>query len=216
MSSRTLCGVIGTDLASMSANTANGNARTPTRDLFSLKDKTAIVTGATGGIGLVVATALAESGASVVSVQIPNDPNSETLRQAIEGTGQSFKSFECNLLDAASIKECFERIWVAGIVPEILFHAAGITHRSMIVDTTVETLNRVRFWSPLSARHTKLMFSRSLISISRQHTSYAKLLLPGCSSWAGRARSSTSRLWLPSSCRPMSPFILAAKHLSRA
>lgn len=134
----------------MSANTTAGSARTSTGDLFSLKDKTAIVTGATGGIGLVVATALAESGASIISIQIPNDPNSETLREAIERTGQTFKSFDCNLLEAASIKQCFEGIWAAGVVPDILFHAAGVTHRSMIVDTTVDTLNRVRILSSLS------------------------------------------------------------------
>lgn len=127
----------------MSANIADGNPRTATKDLFSLKDKTVIVTGATGGIGLVVATALAESGASVVSIQIPNDPNSETLRRAIEGAGQTFQQFECDLLDAVSLHECFQRIWAAGVVPDILFHAAGITHRSMVVDTTTETLNRV-------------------------------------------------------------------------
>ncbi|KAJ9626715.1 hypothetical protein H2204_009985 [Knufia peltigerae] len=122
---------------------ASNNHRTPTKDLFSLSGKTIIVTGATGGIGLVVATALAESGASVVSIQIPNDPNSESLRHAIEGAGQSFQSFECDLLNAASIKGCFERVWAAGVVPDVLFHAAGVTHRSMIVDTTVETLTRV-------------------------------------------------------------------------
>lgn len=160
--------------------TTKGNVRVPTRHLFDLKDKTIIVTGATGGIGLVVATALAESGASIVSIQIPKDPASETLRQAIEGAGQTFISFECNLLDAASIKECFERMWAKGVVPDILFHAAGITHRSMIVDTTVETLNRVRVHFSLSAVPTKLMLSRSLILTSRQHILYAKLLLHIC------------------------------------
>jgi 2-deoxy-D-gluconate 3-dehydrogenase len=132
----------------MSANFVDCNTRTPIKYLFSLKDKTAIVTGATGGIGLVVATALAESGASIISIQIPDDPAAENLRQAIEGAGQTFKCFECNLLDAAAIKECFERIWAANIVPDILFHAAGISHRSTIVDTTVEMLNRVCFWLP--------------------------------------------------------------------
>lgn len=136
----------------MSANIANLNSRTATRDLFSLKGKTVIVTGATGGIGLVVATALADSGASVVSIQIPNDPNSETLRRAIEEAGQVFQKFECDLLDAVSIQECFQRIWAAGVVPDILFHAAGITHRSMVVDTTTETLNRVSLWLPTFLR----------------------------------------------------------------
>lgn len=115
----------------------------PTDKLFSIQGKTAIVTGATGGIGLIVATALAEAGASIVSIQIPNDPNSDAFRQAVEATGQNIMQFECNLLDGDSITSCFEQIWAAGVVPDILFHAAGISHRSMVVDTTAETLNRV-------------------------------------------------------------------------
>lgn len=127
----------------MSRITQSEDHRVPTKSLFSLSGKTIIVTGATGGIGLPIAVALAESGASIVSVQIPNDPNSDAFRKAIEATGQSVKQFDSNLLDAESISACFQRIWDAGVVPDVLFHAAGITHRSLVADTTVETLNRV-------------------------------------------------------------------------
>lgn len=114
-----------------------------TQDLFSLRGKTAIVTGATGGIASVVTVALAEAGASIVSIEVPKDPNSEKLKAAIESTGQTVKQFECNLLDASSIVACFNEIWNAGVVPDILFHAAGVTHGSAVVETTVETLNKV-------------------------------------------------------------------------
>jgi 2-deoxy-D-gluconate 3-dehydrogenase len=46
----------------------------PVRDLFDLTGKTAILTGATGGIGLATTTALAEAGADIVSIQMPTDP----------------------------------------------------------------------------------------------------------------------------------------------
>jgi 2-dehydro-3-deoxy-D-gluconate 5-dehydrogenase len=127
----------------MSADTSNGHPRTPTTDLFSIKDKVVIMTGATGGIGIVIATALAEAGASIVSIQIPNDPNGERLRQAVENAGQKFQSFEADLFQAKSIQDCFARIWAAGVIPDVLLVAAGITHRSLVVDTTVETLDRV-------------------------------------------------------------------------
>ena len=162
----------------MSTSPPASSARVPTSDLFSLRGKTAIVTGATGGIGLTVATALAESGASIVSIQIPSDPNSDALRKAIEVTGQSTKHFECNLLDSTSIADCFERMWAAGIVPDILFNAAGVSHRSMVADTTVETLNKVS--GSLSSQPPGLTASRSSISTSRRHTSYARPLARGC------------------------------------
>ena len=133
----------------MHTDSSNGFTRTPAKDLFSLRDKLTVVTGGTGGIGLVVATALAEAGSSIVSIQVSNDPNGHKLREAVEAAGQTFQTFEADLLDAKSIQDCFERIWAAGVDPDILFHAAGITHRSPVVDTTVETLNRVCFQSLL-------------------------------------------------------------------
>jgi 2-deoxy-D-gluconate 3-dehydrogenase len=42
-------------------------------DLFKLDGKTALITGANGGIGAAMATALAEAGADIIIVQIPGD-----------------------------------------------------------------------------------------------------------------------------------------------
>lgn len=127
----------------MAYDKLNGSVRVPIQQLFNLHGKIAIVTGATGGIGSPVTVALAEAGASIVSIQVPKDINADALRIAVEATGQTFRHFECNLMDASSIKTCFTEIWDAGIVPDILFHAAGITHKSTVVETSVGTLDRV-------------------------------------------------------------------------
>lgn len=115
----------------------------PVRDLFDLTGKTAIITGATGGIGLSTTTALAEAGASIVSIQAPNDPLAAPLKDAVEQQNRPFVVFECNLKDYRSIQRTFQQIWDAGIVPDILVNGAGITHHSKIVDTSVETIENV-------------------------------------------------------------------------
>jgi NAD(P)-dependent dehydrogenase (short-subunit alcohol dehydrogenase family) len=61
-----------------------------TASLFSLTSKTAVVTGRTGGIGLSVVPSLAELGADIVSIQIPNDPQTPALRSTIEQHGRTF------------------------------------------------------------------------------------------------------------------------------
>lgn len=122
----------------------------PVRDLFDLTGKTAIVTGATGGIGLSTTTALAEAGAAVVSIQVPNDPLGKPLKDGIEAQGRGFTVFECNLKDHQSIRRTFQQIWDAGIVPDILVNGAGITHHSKVVDTNIETIDNVsiHFYGP--------------------------------------------------------------------
>lgn len=116
----------------------------PILDLFSLKDKNVIITGATGGIGLEVTIALAQAGADIVSIEMPRDPSSLELRRAIEATGRRLNVFECNIKDHQSIKETFAAIWNSGIVPDILVNCAGITRIKTIEDTSVQDIDDVR------------------------------------------------------------------------
>lgn len=113
-------------------------------DLFSLKDKNVIITGATGGIGLEMTTALAQAGASIVSIEMANDPHSADLRHAMEPTGRPFMVFECDIKSPVSIKNTFADIWKAGVVPDILINCAGITRIKTIEETTVQDIDDVR------------------------------------------------------------------------
>jgi 2-deoxy-D-gluconate 3-dehydrogenase len=101
-------------------------------ELFSLNGKTAIVTGATGGLGSSMTLALAEAGANIVSIQQPHDSLGPTLQKAIHKAGQSMHVFECDLADSTALRATIHQMWEAGVVPDILLNCAGINRRGKI------------------------------------------------------------------------------------
>lgn len=111
---------------------------------FSLDGKTAVVTGATGGLGRSLAVALAKAGAStIVSIEIPNDQNSPGLEAAIKGLGRSFFRFGCDLANTADVRSCYTKIWAAGIIPDILVNCAGVVRRNPCEYSTDDELDLV-------------------------------------------------------------------------
>ena len=111
--------------------------------LFDLRGKTVIATGGTGGIGLVLTVALAEAGADIVSIQVPNDPGASHLRDTVEHLGRNFRYFDSNLKDYGSTARIFEGIWRSGCTPDILLNCAGITRHSKVEDTPIAYLDDV-------------------------------------------------------------------------
>jgi 2-deoxy-D-gluconate 3-dehydrogenase len=116
------------------------------QELFSLAGKTAIVTGGTGGLGLAMSIALAEAGADIVSIQMPNDPRSNLLANAMEELGRKFQVFETDVADSPKLRECFAKIWEAGVIPDILLNCAGINRRSQVENFTDEDIDAVSEW----------------------------------------------------------------------
>lgn len=114
-------------------------------DIFALKGKTVIVTGGTGGLGAAMTVALAEAGANIVSVQLPNDPLGGALKEAVQRLQRNFSVFECDIADSKSIRETFASIWEAGIAPDILLNCAGVNRRGKVEDISDEDINTVRY-----------------------------------------------------------------------
>jgi 2-deoxy-D-gluconate 3-dehydrogenase len=113
------------------------------QELFSLAGKTAIVTGGTGGLGLAMSIALAEAGADIVSIQIPKDPRSNLLADAMKELGRKLQVFETDVADSAKLRQCFAAIWEAGVVPDVLLNCAGINRRSQVENFTDEDIDAV-------------------------------------------------------------------------
>ncbi|KAL2269372.1 hypothetical protein VTJ83DRAFT_1556 [Remersonia thermophila] len=106
--------------------TANANA---IPSMFSLQGHTALVTGATRGIGKAVAIALAEAGADIILVQ--RDPSQTSTQEAILALGRAATIYQADLASPASVASLVPRILSEGRHPEIriLVNCAGIQRR---------------------------------------------------------------------------------------
>ncbi|KIY01113.1 uncharacterized protein Z520_02665 [Fonsecaea multimorphosa CBS 102226] len=135
--------------------------------LFSLAGKTAFVTGSTGGIGLVLTLALAEAGADIVSIQIPNDPGAAHLQQEVERHGRRFQQVDSNLRDYKSIPGMLKGVWDAGVDPDILLNCAGISRHAKVEDTPVEYLDDVMDINFKAAYMISQEFGRRLLQLNR-------------------------------------------------
>jgi 2-deoxy-D-gluconate 3-dehydrogenase len=111
--------------------------------LFSLTGKQAIVLGGTGGLGQVMALALAEAGADIVSIELPDDKLSKALEDGVKKLGRKHAKFECNVADAKNLRSTFAKIWESGIVPDILLNSAGIQRRGKVEEISDEDLDDV-------------------------------------------------------------------------
>ena len=106
-------------------------------EMFSLKGRVALVTGASRGLGFAMAKALAENGATV----IVNGRNMDTLSVAAEKIGAEALPFD--VADAATSRAALEGIVQRHGRLDILINNAGIQHRSPLVEWEDEDFDRV-------------------------------------------------------------------------
>jgi 2-dehydro-3-deoxy-D-gluconate 5-dehydrogenase len=111
--------------------------------LFSLEGLTAIVTGSTGGLGSAMTLALAEGGASIISIELPDDPASSTLASSISNTGRKLTKYTCDVSSSTALRETFAKIFADGHQADILLNCAGIQRRSAAEDFTDATIDEV-------------------------------------------------------------------------
>jgi len=95
--------------------------------MFDLSGKTALVTGASGGIGRAIAEALHKQGATVVV--------SGTRREALDALahelGERAHVVPCNLADAASVEALVPAAEAAAAPLDILVNNAGVTRDNL-------------------------------------------------------------------------------------
>ena len=106
-------------------------------DLFSLKGRVALVTGASRGLGLAMARALANAGAHVVV----NARDAVALAEAADQIGAEAMAFD--VTDAKVARAALEDIAARHGKLDILVNNAGIQHRRAITDWEDEDFDRV-------------------------------------------------------------------------
>jgi gluconate 5-dehydrogenase len=110
--------------------------------LFNLEGKTALVTGATHGLGMAIATALAQAGAKLVV----NDLSSERLEKArmeYAQNGITMYPYQFDVTDETAVVEHILRIEKEVAPIDILVNNAGIIKRVPALEMEVKDFEQV-------------------------------------------------------------------------
>ena len=111
-------------------------------DMFNLAGRVALVTGASSGLGVQFAKALADNGASVALVARRLDRLS-TLKNEIEANGGRAVAIEADVTDRAAMLRAFDSAEKAFGTVTILVNNAGIAHGGRAVEMPPDEWRRV-------------------------------------------------------------------------
>lgn len=110
--------------------------------LFSLEGSTALVTGASRGIGRALATGLAEAGADLVLAARSEDALQDTAA-AVRAYGRQARVFTADVSEPASIGGLFQKMDDAGLRADILINNAGMEEVRASVDVDEALWDRI-------------------------------------------------------------------------
>ncbi|MBQ7787634.1 MAG: SDR family oxidoreductase [Alistipes sp.] len=94
------------------------------KDLFSVKGRVIVITGATGILGSSMVEHFAEQGAKVVILGRNREAGTRLEREAKANGGEAL-FLECNVLDKESLERCYEAIMAAYGRIDVLINGAG-------------------------------------------------------------------------------------------
>jgi 3-oxoacyl-[acyl-carrier protein] reductase len=110
---------------------------------MNFKDKIAVVTGASQGIGKAVATRLASDGATVVINFNKNSEMANELVSELKNKGFKASAFRADVSKGAECRALIEHVVDTFGVVDILVSNAGVEHFGKLEDITEEDFSRV-------------------------------------------------------------------------
>jgi 2-deoxy-D-gluconate 3-dehydrogenase len=160
---------------------------------IDLSGQTALVTGASRGIGAGIARTLAAAGADVVGVSASLPLQGSETGRLVEAEGRRFTAHQCDFCDRAATLAFCERLEAQGPAIDILVNNAGLIRRAPAAehpvedwDTVIETnlsapfiLTQRMGRGMLARGHGKVIFIASVLSHQ------GGILVPGYASAKG-------------------------------
>ncbi len=133
---------------------------------FSLEGKLALVTGATRGIGLGAARALAQSGAAVILVG-RDEAELQRAAEELRQSGRQVHVAPYDLLQTTGIASWFGDLCAEVGTPNILVNSAGISRRGAAIDLSLDDWNDVMTLNATAIFELSRTFARRLIHEGR-------------------------------------------------
>jgi 2-deoxy-D-gluconate 3-dehydrogenase len=103
-------------------------------DLFSLKGKTALVTGCKRGIGKAMAEALAEAGADIIGVSANLELSESEVSIKVKSLGRQFHAYQCDFGNRNALLSFKEQVSKEHPTIDILVNNAGTILRKLAVE----------------------------------------------------------------------------------
>lgn len=101
---------------------------------MDFKNKTAVVTGGSRGIGLAIAKKLAEGGANIAVLYVGDESEGETAKAELEQYGTKVEQYFCDVSDFEKSKAVCEQVIGEFGKVDILINNAGITRDKLVLN----------------------------------------------------------------------------------
>jgi len=112
-------------------------------EMFSLKGKTALVTGGNKGIGMGMALGLAEAGADIIVVSASVELHGSEVEKAVTAIGRKFTAYRADLSDRDAIYSFLKELFAAHTRIDILVNNAGTIMRKPAAEHPDEFWDKV-------------------------------------------------------------------------
>ncbi len=112
-------------------------------DHFSLKGKTALVTGCNKGIGKGMALGLAEAGADIIGVSGSLELSGSDIEKQVTALGRTFKAYQADLSDRNSLNAFITKVKAENPTIDILVNNAGTIMRKPAAEHPDEYWDKV-------------------------------------------------------------------------
>ena len=108
-----------------------------------LNSKTAVITGASRGIGRAIALSFAKNGYNIAAVYNKSEEAANILKNEIEALGGSIRLYKADVAVSNEVEKALEQILDDFSVIDVLINNAGIAHFGLVTDVTEEQYDRI-------------------------------------------------------------------------